>query len=156
MKKLTLLIASLFFTTLTHADNLCVNKGDVLFSCSIEKSKKSVSICKSGDIVSYVFGTTEKIDVTLPENGNKSLISLSYESTPTGESKGVVFTRGDYQYLVQNVFGGKPPTEWDEIIVTKTGKVITTLSCSNKQKTDGDIQGIFDSLKKKGFKIVES
>jgi len=135
--------------------NLCPTKNDVLFSCSIDKSEKSVSICKAGDSVNYLFGTSEKIDVTLPEGNNKSLIGLNYQLSATGEKKGVTFTRGDYIYLVQNVFGGKPPSEWDEIVIFLKGKELTTLTCSNSQMSVGNIQNIFNSLKSKGVKVVE-
>jgi hypothetical protein len=154
MKKI--LIPTLLFLTTTpiYADNLCSVKTDVLFSCSIDKSKKSVSLCKSGDSVTYLFGSLDKIDVILPEANNKSMVGLNYQSTATGESKGVTFTRGEHTYLVQNVFGGKPPSESDEIVVSKNGKLLTTLTCSNIKKSDGNIQNVFDSLKKKGVKVV--
>jgi hypothetical protein len=152
-----ILISLIIFQTTTNllADNLCPTKNDVLFSCFIDKSKKSVSLCKTGDSVNYLFGTSEKIDVTLPEGNNKSLVGLNYQSSATGENKGVTFARGDHVYLVQNVFGGKPPSEWDEIVVYQKGKKLTTLTCSNTKMSDGNIQNIFDALKNKGVKVIE-
>ena len=155
MIKILISIMLLQATTNLLAENLCPTKKDVLFSCSIDKSKKSVSICKAGDSVNYLFGTSEKIDITLPEGNNKSLVGLNYQSSATGENKGVTFAKGDHVYLVQNVFGGKPPSEWDEIVVTLKGKKLTTLTCSNSQMSDGNIQNIFDTLKSKGVKVIE-
>ena len=151
----------LFFTVLLlnstplWAANLCPAAADVLFSCPIEKSRKSVSICEIDNSVKYIFGTPAKIDITLPDGNEKEAVGLYYNLTATGESKGITFNRGEYTYLVQNLFGGKPPSESDEVVVIKNGRVLARLTCSNTQMPDGSIESIFDSLKEKGFKVVE-
>lgn len=89
MKKILIFNLIYLTTTPLWAANLCPLPADVLFSCSIEKSKKSLSICKPGDSVKYLFGTLDKIDTILPEKKNSSAVGLSYQLTATGETKGV-------------------------------------------------------------------
>lgn len=148
----TLLIC--LFAAPAGAANLCKNQSDVLFSCSIDKSKKSVSICKADQSVEYRFGTPSKIDLTLPEDSNASTIGLSRQNYATGAAFEINFVRGDFVYTVRNVFVGKPPSEWDEVVVTKGDETIATLSCSNQAPTMGNIHDAFDLLEEGGTKVV--
>lgn len=52
-----------------YAENLCDTKEKPLFSCKIDKSEKSVSLCQSeygSEKIIYKYGTTNKIEMTLP------------------------------------------------------------------------------------------
>ena len=51
------------------AASLCSPEEKSLFSCQLEDSKKSVSLCQSNTVqkqIVYKFGTPEQVEITLP------------------------------------------------------------------------------------------
>lgn len=73
MKNYLLLFTNLFLIAISYhsafAENLCDPKEKALFSCKIEKSDKSVSLCQSESgpqKIIYKYGTLSKLEMTLP------------------------------------------------------------------------------------------
>lgn len=73
----------------------------------------------------------------------------------TGEEKGVGFIKGTFTYLLTNYFGGKPPAEFDHLVVTNAEKEIADIRCSTDVPSSGNLGELADLLEGQGFKVVE-
>ena len=101
------------------ATSLCATNEKTMFACDISKTRKTVSICSRSSRLIYRYGTTAKLEMSLPEAGDMSSVHLTYQLFPTGEVQGLAFVKGIYTYAVEHYFVGKPPEEFDLVTVYK-------------------------------------
>lgn len=149
----TVLMTSLSVDCL--AEGLCPSEMSTLFFCTTEKTKKLVSICQDGDRVQYRYETSDNVELNLPEKASKNQIFVSKFSFPTGEELGVGFRRGDYTYTILNYFGGKPPTEFDHVIVISGTREVADIRCSMNMPTKGSLRELAAKLEEQGYGVVE-
>lgn len=122
--------------TPTHCD---ANEA-VVFSCSIAKSKKVVSVCASSQqglnegYMQYRFGAPQKVELAYPENkvhpaGNFEV----FYATPVlddgmrGMVAGLEFSRGAIGYEISSLASGEKVEA--SLQVTQDGKPLATLHC---------------------------
>ena len=92
------------------AASLCSPEEKSLFSCPLEDSKKSVSLCQSNTDprqILYKFGTPEQVEITLP-NEKSPKPKIFFEQFGPSRSqwiKGVVFTSGKVEYSLSTTQG---------------------------------------------------
>lgn len=92
------------------AASLCSPEEKSLFSCALEDSKKSVSLCQpSTDLKQslYKFGAPEQVEITLPSKKSPKPKIFFEQSGPSSSHwmKGVVFTRGKGAYSLSTPQG---------------------------------------------------
>jgi len=96
----TAFVGIIFMTSFSaSAASLCSPEEKSLFSCQLEDSKKSVSLCQSNTDpkqILYKFGTPEKVDITLPNEKSPKPKIFFEQFGPSSSQwmKGVVFTSG--------------------------------------------------------------
>lgn len=114
-----------------------------------------ISLCQDGESVQYRFGTKEKVEITLPESSGAPTIRVLKRSFATGEEIGVRFIKGSYSYTLSNFFGGKPPEEFDHLVVENAGKQVADLLCSTELPTSGNLREVASTLEGKGLHVDE-
>jgi hypothetical protein len=148
-----LLLASLFtFATPNHglAADMCPKGATIKFSCHLKESKKVVSICQASEKITYNFGSPGKVELRLDDQRDIALHRTTYA---TGETLGVRFKSGKYSYELQNIFGGKPPADFEALSVRKDGDEIFNKVCDYSKPTTSEVRFVFDELKKSGFQV---
>ena len=107
------------------------------FTCTIDKSKKIVSLCASKDAgpktgyVQYRFGKKDKVELTFPED--KSPASQHFQGFSQRYTKGgassLRFHHGDVDYLVYT--GGTMDWMWSGVAVFKGDQKQALLECDD-------------------------
>ena len=113
-------IISVMMPIIAFAESLCSSDEKSMFSCKLEKSQKSVSICQSKSNpqnIYYKFGTSQKVDITLP-------------TEKTGKP-----------YLVFEQFG-PAATQWLQSICFPSGKVVYCLTTPQGISVNLAVEGI--------------
>ena len=92
------------------AASLCSPEEKSLFSCQLEDSKKSVSLCQSNTDpkqILYKFGTPEKVEITLPNEKSPQPKIFFEQFGPSSSQwiKGVIFTSGKVEYSLSTPQG---------------------------------------------------
>ena len=93
-----------------NAASLCSAEEKSLFSCQLEDSKKSVSLCQSNadhKQIFYKFGTPEQVEITLPNEKSPKPKIFFEQFGPSSSQwmKGVVFTSGKVSYSLSTPQG---------------------------------------------------
>lgn len=153
MKTAVLGLTICIFSSAVYTAPLCAPGEEVLYSCETSKSRKTVSLCMNNKNARYLFGTSNKIELSLPDSVDKIPPYLSKTLKATGETKKIIFSKGSYKYILQNVFEGKPPADFDELVVYSGSKKLATLEIDNGCKMD--VQKAYDKLESFGMKVVE-
>lgn len=143
------------------AESHCTNQEQILFSCSVAKSAKAVSLCSSPKLakgqgaLAYRFGALGKVELEFPSSSTNSLQQFrhaQYSRYQVNRTE-VSFSIGKYDYSVFDYYDGEEkPKESRGVRVSNTdGKVReNTLLCegpvkSQLQKLEGVIPCDADS-----------
>ena len=134
------------------AASLCSPEEKSLFSCPLEDSKKSVSLCQSNTDprqILYKFGTPEQVEITLP-NEKSAKPKIFFEQFGPSSSqwmKGVVFASGKVSYSLVTPQGISVQLMVDGI------KKPFGMSCdADKGDSGNELSDAYDLMEKLKFK----
>lgn len=152
-------IALALTPTWVSAENtLCTKSEKVIFSCKVEKSIKTVSVCGSKSLtrnsgyLQYRFGTEQRVEFVYPTTkvssqarfywGEKHLMEGSFIGELTFINHGYIYTIGVHDVVekLNDVPGG---SQVGEVVVQKSGDPkISRLTCEGFPYGDFYLQGI--------------
>ena len=137
------------------ANSLCAKDEKVVFSCSLKRSMKIVSLCSSPNLtkaagyLQYRFGAPGKIELEYPENraDSRKVFKYSHYFRAMVDSTEISFSRNGFTYAVFDEYNGedKPPVSEQGLTVTteSSNKEVKYL-CQLKPKADyGDLPEVF-------------
>ena len=134
--------------------SLCEKGEKVVFSCTINKPAKIVSLCASADFakdrgyLQYRFGLPQKIELEFPRTRENTQAAFKYSHyfRAQFDQTEISFTSSDHQYAIFDDYSGeqKPASHDQGIRITAPDGKETTLSCRGRAKADyGDLGDVF-------------
>ena len=151
--KTTIFGGIIFMASLSvNAASLCTPEEKSLFSCQLEESKKSVSLCQSNTDpkqILYKFGTPEKVEITLPNEKSPKPKIFFEQFGPSSSQwmKGVVFTSGKVEYSLTTPQGISVQLTVDGI------KKPFSMTCDFEKGDSGnELSDAYDLMEKLKFK----
>ena len=139
----------------TQPGSLCENTEKIVFSCTIRKPAKIVSLCSSKELtkdrgyLQYRFGLPGKIELEFPKQREQTQSAFKYSHyfRAQFDQTEISFTSDGYQYAIFDDYNGeqKPAQREQGIRITppNNGKEMT-LSCRGKAKAQyDDLAGVF-------------
>ena len=149
----TAFVGIIFMTSFSvSAASLCSPEEKSLFSCQLEDSKKSVSLCQSNTDpkqILYKFGTPEKVEITLPNEKSPKPKIFFEQFGPSSSQwiKGVVFTSGKVEYSLSTPQGISAQLTVDGI------KKPFSMTCDFEKGDSGnELSDAYDLMEKLKFK----
>jgi hypothetical protein len=138
-------LLSLMFTVEVQRGSLCTQSERIIFSCSVKRSGKIVSLCASTDVtktsgyVQYRFGLPDKIELEFPaekERSQEKFEYIHYFRAQVDETQ-ISFTSGGYNYSVFDEYNGefKPAVSSQGVRVEAPGGKESSLECQGKART---------------------
>jgi hypothetical protein len=129
------------------AASLCEKSEKVIFSCSIKKSGKIVSLCSSVNAskdqgyVQYRFGLPGKVELEFPKtlSGTQAQFKYSHYFRAQVDETEISFTSEGYQYAIfDDYYGDENPAIHQQGVRVNApdGGKETTLSCGGRAKAD--------------------
>src|SRR6185503_12634451 len=131
--------------------SLCESTEKVVFSCTITKASKIVSLCSSKELtkdrgyLQYRFGLPEKIELEFPKQREQTQSAFKYSHyfRAQFDQTEISFTTNDYEYAIFDDYNGEQkPAQHDQgirITPPNNGKEVT-LSCRAKVRAHyGDL-----------------
>lgn len=134
------------------AASLCSPEEKSLFSCQLEDSKKSVSLCQFNTDqkqIFYKFGTPEQVEITLPNEKSPKPKIFFEQFGPSSSQwmKGVVFTSGKVSYSLSTPQGISVQLTMDGI------KKPLGMTCDFEKGDSGnELSDAYDLMEKLKFK----
>ena len=138
-----------------QAGTLCENTEQVVFSCTIRKSAKIVSLCSSKELtkdrgyLQYRFGVPGNVELEFPKQRaqTQSAFKYSHYFRAQFDQTEISFTQDGYEYAIFDDYNGEEkPARHDQgvrITPPNNGKEVT-LSCSGKARAQyGDLAEVF-------------
>jgi hypothetical protein len=138
-----------------QAGTLCENTEQVVFSCTIKKPAKIVSLCSSKELtkdrgyLQYRFGLPGKIELEFPRQREQTQTAFKYSHyfRAQFDQTEISFTQDGYEYAIFNDYNGEEkPARHDQgirITAPNNGKE-TTLNCRGKARAQyGDLADVF-------------
>ena len=137
--------------------SLCAKDEKIVFSCSLKRSMKIVSLCssqnltKDGGYLQYRFGAPGKIELESPENraDSRKAFKYSHYFRALVDSTEISFSRNGYTYTVFDEYNGeeKPAvSEQGLTVTTENSKKEVKYLCRLKAKADyGDLPEVFEN-----------
>ncbi len=125
------------------ADTLCSPDEEVVFSCRIKNSKKSVSVCSSNELTNtvgylqYRFGTPEHVELTYPNQRTNTQEKFYYHGEPLTGIYELTFQINQYFYTVGHYISAKlsevpeGTNEGDVVVRNKDTNNSVGLECAN-------------------------
>jgi hypothetical protein len=113
-------IVSIGLPVISFSESLCSMDEKSLFSCKLEKSAKSVSLCQSKSDpkkISYKYGKSQKIEITLPNE------------------------KSGKPYIHYEQFGSSA-SQWMQSINFPSGKIVYSLSTPQGISASLSVEGI--------------
>ncbi|MCU1264723.1 MAG: uncharacterized protein JWM21_1041 [Acidobacteria bacterium] len=136
-------------TSSLHANSLCTADEQVIFSCSLKRSAKIVSLCSSKDFakdsgyLQYRFGLPGKIELKFPKDrkATQQQFRYSHYFRYQVDLTEITFKNDDFEYVVFDNYNGEEKTPISEQGVTVTPlppakPIDVTLTCAGKPKVD--------------------
>jgi hypothetical protein len=133
---------------------LCTQTEKVLFSCTVKRSAKLVSLCASSDVsrthgyVQYRFGTSGKVELEYPteKTGSQHKFEYHHYFRAQLDETEISFSSGGYKYAIFDDYNGemRPAVSNQGVRVeaSANGKE-STLECQGKAKASyGDLDQI--------------
>ena len=158
--RVTLLLSSFFLLVLfnpgptSQKGTLCTDGEKSLFSCSVKRSAKMVSLCASADVtktrgyVQYRFGLPGKVELEYPADKARSQEKFEYHHyfrAQVDETE-ISFSSGGYKYSIFDEYNGemRPAVSSQGVRVEAPGSSKqSTLECQGKAKASfGDLDQI--------------
>ena len=135
--------------------SLCENTEKVVFSCTITKAAKIVSLCSSKELtkdrgyLQYRFGLPGKIELEFPKEREQTQAAFKYAHyfRAQFDQTEISFTQGGYEYAIFDDYNGeqKPAQRDQGVRVTppNNGKEVM-LRCRGKAHAQyGDLADVF-------------
>ena len=135
--------------------SLCESTEKVVFSCTITKAAKIVSLCSSKQLtkdrgyLQYRFGLPGKIELEFPKEREQTQAAFKYSHyfRAQFDQTEISFTQGGYEYAIFDDYNGEQkPAQRDQgvrITPPNNGKEVT-LSCRGKAHAQyGDLADVF-------------
>lgn len=142
----------LFFTSQpTQRNSLCISGERVIFSCSVKRSAKLMSLCAAQDVtrtrgyVQYRFGLPGKVELEYPteKQGSQEKFEYYHYFRPQFDETEISFSSSGYNYVIFDDYNGemKPAVSSQGVRVEAPGNgKETTLECQGKAKASyGDL-----------------
>ena len=128
-------------------DSLCAAPEKTVFSCTLKRSAKLVSLCASSDFakergyLQYRFGLPGKIELEFPgdRSGTQQKFHYSHYFRAQVDQTEISFTNAGFEYTVFDRYNGeeKPHVAEQGISVSAPGKPRETSQlCAGKAKAD--------------------
>jgi hypothetical protein len=133
----------------SHSNSLCTADEHIIFSCTVKRSAKLVSLCSSKDLakdhgyLQYRFGLPGKIELEFPKDRTHTQEQFRYSHYfryQVDETE-ITFKNDDYEYEIFDTYNGE-----EKPSVTSQGVTVTplpparptdvTLTCATKPKAD--------------------
>ncbi len=133
---------------------LCARSERVIFSCSVKRPAKIVSLCASKDLTSergylqYRFGVPEKIELEFPKDrtGTQQKFQYTHYFRAQVDLTEISFSSNGYEYQITDDYNGeeKPAQISQGVSVTAPGKPKdVSFVCRTKPKADyTDLQAV--------------
>jgi hypothetical protein len=144
-----------FSVSQLQAGSLCVREEKIVFSCTVGKSAKIVSLCSSKELtkdkgyLQYRFGLPGKIELEYPKEQKRPQEAFKYSHyfRAQVDSTEISFSLNGYEYSIVDDYNGeeKPPQHVQGITITppNNGKQVT-LNCRRRAKAQyGDLADVF-------------
>lgn len=126
------LASALFSVSACAADGLCHDLEQTIFSCTIHKSSKLLSVCaspvldKAESYIQYRFGTPKKIELKFPAEQKNSIpqFKFAHYFRFRVDRTELSFSTGSYRYAVFHFYEGdiEPSETREGITVSKSGE----------------------------------
>jgi hypothetical protein len=138
----------------TQSASLCESTEKIVFSCTVGKASKIVSLCSSKDLtkdrgyLQYRFGLPGKIELEFPKQREQTQSAFKYSHyfRAQFDQTEISFTSDNYEYAIFDDYNGEQkPAQHDQGIRIKSpnGKE-TTLTCRSRAKAQyGDLAEVF-------------
>ncbi|WP_448100788.1 hypothetical protein [Luteibacter jiangsuensis] len=145
-------------------DSMCGKGDQVVFSCPLAGSTKTVSMCTKGDVSHgtgrfyYAYGRPAKSELTYPAAGHEGDFTRTH-LTFAGNTGGYAyaFKNDSFKYVVYSVAGSNNVQEGG-LVVLKDGeaKPVKHSTCQAGKVTDTDDEALIDAtLKWKSEPVIE-
>ena len=134
---------------------LCENTEQVVFSCTIKKPAKIVSLCSSKELtkdrgyLQYRFGLPGNVELEFPKQREQTQSAFKYSHyfRAQFDQTEISFTQDGYEYAIFDDYNGEEkPARHDQgvrITPPNNGKEVT-LSCRGKARAQyGDLAEVF-------------
>jgi hypothetical protein len=138
-----------------QAGSLCEDAEQVVFSCTIKKPAKIVSLCSSKELtkdrgyLQYRFGLPGKVELEFPKQREQTQTAFKYSHyfRAQFDQTEITFTQDGYEYAIFDDYNGEEkPARHDQgvrITAPNNGKEVT-LSCRGKARAQyGDLAEVF-------------
>ena len=137
--------------------SLCGKDEKVVFSCSLKRSMKIVSLCSSQKLtkvsgyLQYRFGVPDKIELEFPDNRADSLKVFKYSHyfRAKVDYTEISFSRNGFTYSVFDEYNGEEKplvSEQGLTVTTENSKKEVKYLCGLKPKADyGDLPEVFEN-----------
>jgi hypothetical protein len=152
MKKFIVAVTLLLIAGQAWGELLCTPEEKSMFSCKLGNSSKSVSVCQSKSnpkMISYKFGTPQKIEITLPaeKSGKPYLVFERFGSGGTQWIKSINFPSGKVVYSLSTPQGISV-----QLLVEGIKKPIS-MSCETGD-SGSELSDAYDEMEKLKFKTM--
>ena len=138
-----------------QAGSLCESTEKIVFSCTINKPAKIVSLCSSNELtkergyLQYRFGLPGKIELEFPKQREQTQAAFKYSHyfRAQFDQTEISFSQEGYEYAIFDDYNGEQkPVQHDQgvrITPPNNGKEVT-LSCRGKARAQyGDLAEVF-------------
>jgi hypothetical protein len=137
--------------------SLCAKDEKIVFSCSLKRSMKVVSLCssakltKDGGYLQYRFGAPGKIELEFPDNraDSQKVFKYSHYFRAKVDDTEISFSRNGYTYTVFDEYNGEEKPSVSEqglTVTTDSSKKEVKYLCFKKPKADyGDLPDVFEN-----------
>ena len=134
--------------------SLCESTEKIVFSCTVGKTAKLVSLCSSQELtkdrgyLQYRFGTPGKIELEFPNQREQTQSAFKYSHYFRAQidRTEISFASGGYQYAIFDDYNGeqKPAQHEQGIQITPPIGNVINLNCRGKAKAQyGDLAEVF-------------
>jgi len=138
----------------TQSGSLCESTEKIVFSCTVGKAAKIVSLCSSKELtkdrgyLQYRFGLPGKLELEFPKQREQTQSSFKYSHyfRAQFDQTEISFTSDAYQYAIFDDYNGEQkPAQHDQgIRITSPNGKETTLTCRGRAKGQyGDLAEVF-------------
>ena len=138
----------------TQPGSLCESTEKIVFSCTVGKASKIVSLCSSKDLtkdrgyLQYRFGLPGKIELEFPKQRKQTQSAFKYSHyfRAQFDQTEISFTSDNYEYAIFDDYNGEQkPAQHDQgIRITSPNSKETTLTCRSRAKAQyGDLAEVF-------------
>lgn len=151
----TALVPAIALARTTPA-SMCGKNDQVVFSCPLAGSTKTVSMCAAGDVAHgtgrfyYAYGREGKPELTYPAAGGEGEFTRTH-LTFAGNTGGYAyaFTNAGFKYIVYSVSGANSLQDGG-LVVLKDGqaKPVKQSTCQAGKVTDTDDDALIDATLK--------